>query len=76
MLYTQALRDQRHADAEAKKSSKGKKKSKDKAKQKEAKPLSTADAAKAWRHNQLTADKGQKRYSDSLLRLHWFIHHH
>ena len=62
----QALRDQRHADAEAKKPSKGKKKGKDKAKQKETKQLSTADAATAWRHNQLTAAKGQKRYNDSL----------
>ena len=62
-LCVQELREQRHADAEAKKQSKGKKKGKDKAKQKEPKQLSTADAAKAWRHSQLTSDKGQKRYA-------------
>lgn len=60
----QALREQRHADAEAKSSSKGTKKGKDKAKEKKEKKekkLSTADAAKEWRNSQLTADKGHKR---------------
>jgi len=57
----QALRDQRHADEEAKQPTKGKKKSRDKQKKADAKDLSTAAAAKAWRHNQLTAEKGKKR---------------
>lgn len=57
----QALRDQRHADEEAKQPTKGKKKSKEKAKKADAKGLSTAAAAKAWRHKQLTAEKGKKR---------------
>lgn len=57
----QKLRDQRHADEEAKQPGKGRKKSKDKSKQKEPQSVSTAAAAKAWRHGQLTADKGKKR---------------
>jgi len=57
----QALRDQRHADEEAKQLMEGKKKSNDKAKRADAKDVSTAAAAKAWRHSQLTADKGKQR---------------
>lgn len=60
----QKLRDQRHADEEAKQPGKGRKKSKDKSKQKEPQSVSTAAAAKAWRHGQLTADKGKKRQAD------------
>lgn len=65
----QALRDQRHADEEAKQPTKGKKKSKDKSKKAEAKDVSTAAVAKAWRHSQLTADKGNKRCASPACRV-------
>lgn len=63
----QKLRDERHADEETNKQSKGrKKKDKDQDKGKQSKnslpkEAGTAAAAKAWRQNQLAADKGVKR---------------
>ena len=63
----QKLRDERHADEETSKQSKGKKKKDkdhDKSKQSkhsQPKEAGTAAVAKAWRQNQLTADKGVKR---------------
>lgn len=56
----QKLRDERHADDQSKPKSKPKGKGKDAAKAK-PKDNGTAAAAKAWRLNQLTADKGKKR---------------
>ena len=63
------LRDERHADEETSKQSKGKrKKDKDQDKGKQIKnslpkEAGTAAAAKAWRHSQLVAGKGAKRYT-------------
>lgn len=66
-MRLQKLRNERHADEETRKQGKGKKKKdndQDKGKQSKhslPKEAGTAAAAKAWRHNQLIADKGVKR---------------